>query len=206
VARERPIDSLAFTRQAVFIDAGTTAGPARTAAAEQGRGDGGRSRGIADTHFTEAEKIACRRDRVVTFTHGRKKFLLRESRHLREIARGPIQRERHDAQVCARGLRQLIDGRAADGEVCHHLRRYLGRIGRDAVPGDAVIAGKDKNFHLLQPRRYAALPMREPADEFFKTAQAARRLGQRRFAPRHCGTRRRMPARQIETGRAKRGK
>ena len=73
---------------------------------------------------------------------------------------------------------------------------------RQGARRHAVIAREHQNFDLLQSRRRMALPMREPANEFFEPAQTARRLSQRRFAPSDCGARRRRAAGQIETGRA----
>ncbi len=72
--------------------------------------------------------------------------------------------------VGAGGARKLIDRGAAGGEIRHHLRRHLGRIGRDASAGHAVIAGEDKNLHAVQSRRRVALPMRQPGDEIFEPA------------------------------------
>ena len=95
---------------------------------------------------------------------------------------GSIERERNDAQRSAGGARQLIDGGAAGGKIRHHLRRHLGRIGRHAEPGHAVIAGEHENLDALQSRRRMALPVREPGDEVFEAAEAARRLGQHGFA------------------------
>ena len=46
--------------------------------------------------------------------------------------------------------RELIDGGAAGGEIRHHLRRHLGRIGRDAVRRHAVIAGEHQDLDLLE--------------------------------------------------------
>jgi hypothetical protein len=48
--------------------------------------------------------------------------------------------------------------------------------------------------------------MRQPADEFLKPAQAARRFGQIRFTPRDLTASRGVAARQIETGGAQRRK
>ncbi len=53
----------------VLVDAGAAAGPARAAAAEQGRRDRRRRRGIADAHLAQADEIALRRDRFVSGRH-----------------------------------------------------------------------------------------------------------------------------------------
>ena len=125
---------------------------------------------------------------------------------MREIGARPIERKRNNPKRRGRTPRQLIDRGAAGGKVRHHLRRYFGRIGGDAAFGDAMIAGEHHNLDLLQSRRRAPLPVREPADQVFQPAQTARRLGQRRLAARHSGARRRNATRQIETGGAKRRK
>ena len=79
MTRERRIDDGALARQAVLVDAGAAAGPARAAAAEQGRRDGRGRRGVADAHFAEADEIAVRRDRVVAGRHRGEEFASRSS-------------------------------------------------------------------------------------------------------------------------------
>ena len=106
----------------------------------------------------------------------------------------------------AGGAGELIDRGAAGGEIRHHLRRDFGRIGRNALRGHAVIAGEDQNLDAVQPRRRVALPMRQPGDQIFEPAEAARRLGQGRFALGDRGACRRMPGRQVETDGAQIGK
>ena len=102
----------------------------------------------------------------------------------------------------AGGARELVDGGAAGGEIRHHLRGDLGRIGGNAARGDAVIAGEDQDLDLVEPRRRVALPVREPGDELLEPAEAARRLGQRVLALGDGGARGRMPARQVEAERS----
>ena len=206
MARERGIDHRALARQAVFVDAGAAAGPARAAAAEKGGGDGGSRRGVADTHFTEANQIAVRINRAVAGCDSGEEFLFGQCRLLGEIGGRRFERQRNDAQFRAGALRQLVDRSAAGGEIRHHLRGDLGRIGRDALLGHAVIAGKDQDFDAVEPRRRVALPMRQPGDEVFEPAETLRRLGQHRFALGDRGAGGGMPARQVETDRAQRGK
>ena len=95
-----------------------------------------------------------------------------------EIARRPFEFDRHDVELSGSGFGDLVDGRAACGEIRHHLRGDGLRIGRDAARGDTVIAGKHGDGDALQPRRLAALPLRQPDREFFEAAEAARRLCQ----------------------------
>ena len=77
MTRERAVDDGALARQAVFVDAGAAAGPARAAAAEQSRGDGGGRRGVADAHLAEADEIALRRHRLVSGRDRGEEFLPR---------------------------------------------------------------------------------------------------------------------------------
>ncbi len=85
MARERGIDHRALARQAVLVDAGAAAGPARAAATEQSRRNSGRRRGVADAHFAEADEIAVRRHGVVTGRDRGEKFPLGQRRLLGEI-------------------------------------------------------------------------------------------------------------------------
>ena len=206
VTVECAIDDGALALKSRVVDAGAATGPARAAAAEQRRRDRRRRRGIADAHFAETDQIAFGRYGIVTGRKRGEEFLFRKRRLLGEVRGRCIERERNDAQLGTGRARQLIDRGAAGGEIRHHLRRHFGRIGRDAKSGHAVIAGKDQNIHAVQPRRRMALPMREPGDDIFETAEAARWLGQRGFALGNRRAGRRMPARQVEADSAQFGK
>ena len=105
----------------------------------------------------------------------------------------------------AGGAGELIDRGAAGGKIRHHLHRDLGRIGGDALRGDAVIAGEHQHLDAVEPRRRVALPMRQEGDQILQPAEAFRRLGQHVLALGHRGARGRMAARQIEAGGAQIG-
>src|SRR5262249_14707815 len=99
---------------------------------------------------------------------------------------------------------ELVDGGAAGGKVRHHLRRDGGRKGRDALRGDAVIAGEYQHVDALEPGR-AALPAREPGDQLLEPAEAAGRLGQLRLAGGDGGGSGLVARRQVEAGGAQGG-
>jgi len=101
---------------------------------------------------------------------------------LREIVGRLVQRHFVDAQIGIGQRRQLVDRTTAGDEVLHHLRRHLGRIGRNAARSDAVIAGEDANARALDPRRMAALPQAHPAGDFLEPAERTGGLGQLSFA------------------------
>ena len=93
----------------------------------------------------------------------------------------------------------LVDGRAAGGKIRHHLRGDGRRIGRDAARGDAMIAGEHGDGDAIEPRRFAALPLRQPDREFFEPAEAARRLCQILLALRGACRRIAVAAGQVAT-------
>src|SRR5262245_22187499 len=113
--------------------------------------------------------------------------------------------ERDDAKLRSRDPRELIDGGAAGSEVPHHLRRDLGRVGRDALHGHAVIAGEDENLDLVEAGRITPLPKPEPFDHLLEAAEAPRGLGQHALAEGYTSGLFGMTAGEIETGRAKIG-
>ena len=80
MARERAVDDVALAGEARVVDAGAAAGPALTAAAEQGGRDRRSRGGVADAHFAEAEEIALRLDGVIARGDGGDEFGLAERR------------------------------------------------------------------------------------------------------------------------------
>ena len=67
---ERAVDRLALSFQSALVDAGAVTGKARTAAAEQGGGDGRSRRGVADPHFAQDDEIGFGRERVISRRYG----------------------------------------------------------------------------------------------------------------------------------------
>jgi hypothetical protein len=165
VPRERAIDRRPFALEAGVVDPGAATGPARSAAAEQCGGKR-RCRGrVADAHLAETNEISGRRHRVVAGGDGFEELALPHGRRRREVRGRPVEGERQHAQVRAGRAGELIDCRAAGGEVRDHLAGHGRRIGRHALRGDAMVAGEHQHFDLLKPRRRSALPAREPGDD-----------------------------------------
>ena len=122
-----------------------------------------------------------------------------------EIGGRAVEIESDHAELGFGHARELIDGGAAGGEVRHHLRGHLCRVGRHALRRHAVIAGEDEDLDRLEARRASALPAREPSDRLLETPQASRRLGEAPLARRDAGGRIVIARGQIEAGRAKIG-
>ena len=145
------------------------------------------------------------RHRVEAGLHRGEEFGFGQRGVFGEIFGRPVELERNDVEARAGIARELVDGGAAGGKIRHHLHRDFGRIGRDALPGDAVIAGEHQNVDAIEPRRRVALPVGEEGDQLLEPAEAFRRLGQGVLALRHRGARGRMSARQIEADGAQFG-
>src|SRR5258707_15812177 len=92
-------------------------------------------------------------------------------------------------ECCIDSSSNVVGRRTAGGEVRHHLRRYLARIGRYAVFRHAVIARENENLDAVEARHASSLPTREPHNDLFEPAQAARRFRELvvRLRPPLCG-------------------
>ncbi len=208
VPGQRPVDHLALALEAGIVDAGAIAGETRAAAAaaEQSRRHGRGRGGVADAHLAQHHEIGVGRKRLIARRDRGEKFRLAHGRCHGEIRGRLVERQRDDAKLGARLACQLIDGGAAGREIRHHLRRDLGGIGRDALRGDAVIAGEYEDLDLAEPRRASPLPEAEPGHGLLETAQAPRRFGQRAFAARHRGGGVRVALGKVEASRVEIGK
>ena len=124
------------------------------AAAEQGRAQHGRRRRVRDTHLADRQQIAIVGHGAIAGVDRFEKLVRVHRRGFGEIARRPLELDRHHAQFGGSGFGDLVDGRAACGKIRHHLRGDGRRIGRDAARGDAVIAGEHGDGDAIQPRQF----------------------------------------------------
>ena len=87
-----------------IVDPGAAAGPARRAAAEQGRAQRRRRRRIADSHLADGQQVAIVGHRAVAGIDRGEEFVRRSSPRPREIARRPLEVDRHHCELGSRGL------------------------------------------------------------------------------------------------------
>ena len=120
---------------------------------------------------------------------------------MREVAGRPFDLQRHHRKLGSGDAGELVDRRAAGGEIRHHLVRHLGREGRHALRGDAVRSGEHHHLHLVELRHGAALPARQPGGDLLETPEAALRLGQRVLAGERGLGRRLVAGPEVRAGR-----
>ncbi len=178
-------DDGVFAREAGVVEAGSAPGPAaRRAAIERGVDRRG-GRGVAYAHLARREQIdpAVRRLHAIEQRAGGLALLHRGA--FGEVAGRMVQRQLEDFEADRIAFADLIDGRAAGGEIIQHLARDGGRKGGDALGRDAVISREDGDERPLDPRLGAALPGGEPFDDLLEPAERPRRLGELGVAPPH---------------------
>jgi hypothetical protein len=83
-----------------------------------------------------------------------------------------------DVQLCAKGLGQLVDRRAAMGEVRHHLHRDLSREGRDTARRNPMIPGENHDLRRIGMGLFRALPAGHPDRQTLQPAKGTGGLGQ----------------------------
>ena len=109
---------------------------------------------------------------------GRQAFLLAHSGGAGDVGGRLVQIQRHDFQGDGVAAGDLIDGRAAGGEVGDHLARDFNRIGGDAAQRHAVIGGEHQSGGRFQNGRRAMLPGCQPHRQFLQAAQGTGGFGQ----------------------------
>lgn len=106
-----------------------------------------------------------------------------------DVSGREIKREVKDLQSQIMGEADLIDRGAAGGTEFDHARGCRDVMARDAMPRDAVIAGKER--HQRAPHsRGAACPARQPRCRFLDAAERSRhpaRAGKLIMHTRRCG-------------------
>ncbi len=172
------VHGIGLAANALRINAGAGANPLPGFTAEQGVGDGRGNRGVADTHFADAEKITAIGDGLHAIGHGCGALGLVQRRILGDIPRRVIQCEFEHLQPKIVSLANLIDRGTAGLEVRHHLSGHLLRIGGHPLGHDTMIAGKHSHNRALDARRIVVLPAGHPLGDCLKPAQRTGRLGE----------------------------
>jgi hypothetical protein len=167
-----------FSVQRRTLDAGAGPGPVRRIAALQGKADRRRRRGVGDPHLAQRQQLDAVLDSHHTVGNGARAVVLAHRRASGEVFGRLIERHLVDPQIGIGHGRQLVDRTAAGDEVLHHLRRHIGRIGRDSARRDAMIAGKNADPRAVGARRVTALPQAHPAGDFLQPAERSGGLGQ----------------------------
>ena len=116
--------------------------------------------------------------------------LLVERRPFGDVAGRLFEREFEHAQRNVERLADLVDRRAAGGEVGDHRLRHRLRERRDALGDDAVIAGEYCDQRRIGVRPGRPLPAGEPFGDLFEAPERACRLRQLRLALADRGDRR----------------
>ena len=146
-----------LAREPRIVDAGAAPDPVGGLAAVERVKDRRRDGRVGDAHLAEAEEVDAARHRLHAVGDGRRAGLFVEG-VLRDDVRGRlVERELEDLQAEVVGDADLVDCRAAGGEVRHHLLRDRLRKGGDAARGDAVIGGEDGD-ERARDRRLGASP------------------------------------------------
>jgi hypothetical protein len=195
-------DDFALVGERRAGDAGAGADPIRRPAAEERLGQRGCRGRVGDPHLAERQGVDARLDRHHPIGDRVGAFRLGHRRGLDDIGGRLVEVHLVDAEIGVDRLAELVHRGAAGDEVLHHLRRHRGRIGRDAAGGDPVIAGEDGGARVVDPRRMAALPGREPLRQLLEPAEGAAGLRQLRLAQRGGGAGLEIGAGQMSHQRA----
>ena len=123
MARDRGAHRVGLALEALVVDAGAAADPILRLAAVERVIDRRRDRRVADAHFAEHEQVGLGGERLHAEGHRRRAGLLVERRLLGDVAGRLLEREFVDLEREVEGLADLVDRRAAGGEIRHHRLR-----------------------------------------------------------------------------------
>ena len=182
---KRGVDRRHLARHRGVVDAGAATDPFRAAAAVERGVDRRRHRGVADAHLAQSEHVDLAGHGLHAEGDGAGARRLVHRRGQRDVGGGQIERQLEDLEADAVGGADLVHRGAACGEVLQHRAGHGGRIGRDALRDDAVVAGEDGDLRAVDRRHRLVLPGREKGDELVEPAERSRRLRQLRLARAH---------------------
>ena len=112
-----------FRARPVIVEPGAAPGPALAAAAEERRGQRRRRRGVADSHFAEADEVGRRRHGIGARGDRFDKLGLGHGLGLGEVGGRRVEPQWNDAKRGADSLADLVDGGTAPLEIGDHLAR-----------------------------------------------------------------------------------
>ena len=164
--------------------AGPGPNPLGCLAAEQAHAQRRGDRRVGDPHLADGQRVDPRLDRHHAVGDGAGAFLLAHRRPVDDVAGRGLEAHLVDPEIGVDGAAQLVYRGPAGDEVLHHLRGHRGGIGRDAARRNAVIAGEHDGAWMVDARRVARLPGREPARQLLQAAERSDGLGQLSFAGR----------------------
>ena len=179
-------DRPGFQRDTGRVETCSRTCPVRCRAAEQRTGQCRGRRRVADPHLADDQGVKIAADRVEARRERGRAFGLGHRRGDREIRGRRIEIERRYPEFRTLHRGKLIDGGTARCEIRDHLDRDFRRESGHALGGNAVIAGKNQNLHVVERGGMTALPGGAPRRELFEPAERPCRLGEVAFARRGC--------------------
>jgi len=126
---------------------------------------------VADSHFAHSQQFHTGFNRHHPVGDSLGAVIFAERRALGKIGCRRFQRHFVDAQIGIGQFGELVHSRPTGHKVLHHLRSNLGRKGRDATRGDAVITRKHRDTCMGHVGRMTFLPHGNPFGDFLQTAQ-----------------------------------
>ena len=134
---------------------------------------------------------------MVPHPQRRNDLILGHCRAFSEVRCRAVEIQRLHVKFRPERLGQLIDRRPAMGEVAYHLRRHLGREGRNATRRNPMISGEDHDLWSIGMRFVGALPSCHPNRQTLQPSQGAGGLGQLAVPRLGCSNRGWIGKRQI---------
>ena len=183
-------EAISLALQAIRVHACARPHPVFRRATKETMADGGGNGGVANAHFTDAEKIAASGNGFHAIGHGGGTVGLIEGGILGNVAGRHFERQFKHLEAEIEALADLVHGGAIVLKIGYHLGSHSLGIGGDTLRHHAMIAGKDRNNRAFHPGRVALLPGGKPFHNLLQPPKGARRLGQLAVAGPDSGHRR----------------